>query len=77
MARSDSDSRDLASSVRAAATIVAAPRVLASIEPEPLINDPFADPLVRAAGVDFRPSARRRTRSPRRLEFGEGFDDGG
>ncbi|OBI42946.1 SAM-dependent methyltransferase [Mycobacterium kyorinense] len=53
MTRSDSDSWDLASSVGATATMVAAARALASREPEPLINDPFADPLVRAVGVEF------------------------
>lgn len=53
MTRSESDSWDLASSVGATATMVAAARALASREPEPLIDDPFADPLVRAVGVDF------------------------
>jgi methyltransferase (TIGR00027 family) len=53
MTRSDADSWDLASSVGATATMVAAARALASLEPEPLINDPFAADLVRAVGVDF------------------------
>ncbi len=53
MARSDDDSWDLASSVGATATMVAAARALASREPDPLINDPYAEPLVRAAGIDF------------------------
>lgn len=52
-ARSDGDSWDLASSVGATATMVAASRALASREPNPLINDPFAEPLVRAVGHDF------------------------
>lgn len=50
--RSDGDSWDLASSVGATATAVAARRALASKGPEPLIDDPFAEPLVRAVGVD-------------------------
>ncbi|HTI75935.1 MAG TPA: class I SAM-dependent methyltransferase [Mycobacterium sp.] len=53
MTRSDADSWDLASSVGATATMVAAARALASREPEPLIVDPFAADLVRAVGVDF------------------------
>jgi methyltransferase (TIGR00027 family) len=53
MSRTDADSWDLASSVGATATMVAAARALASREPEPLINDPFAPDLVRAVGVDF------------------------
>lgn len=53
MSRTDSDSWDLASSVGATATMVAAARALASVEDEPLIVDPFAADLVRAVGVDF------------------------
>jgi methyltransferase (TIGR00027 family) len=53
MARTDDDSWDLASSVGATATLVAAARALATADPEPLISDPYADPLVRAVGVDF------------------------
>lgn len=53
MTRSERDSWDLASSVGATATMVAAARALASKEPEPLINDPFADSLVRAVGIDY------------------------
>lgn len=51
--RTDSDSWDLASSVGATATMVAAARALASTEPGALIDDPFAAPLVRAVGVEF------------------------
>ena len=51
--RSDSDTWDLASSVGATATMVAAARAVASTEPDALIDDPFAAPLVRAVGVDF------------------------
>lgn len=53
MARSDTDSWDLASSVGATATMVAAARAMASAEPDPLINDPYAADLVRAVGVEF------------------------
>jgi len=53
MARTEQDTWDLASSVGATATMVAAARALASAEPNPIINDPFAAPLVRAVGLDF------------------------
>ncbi|MDT5066060.1 MAG: hypothetical protein QOK02_2215 [Mycobacterium sp.] len=51
MARTDGDSWDLASSVGATATMVAAQR--ATAHREKLIDDPYAEPLVRAVGVDF------------------------
>ena len=53
MARTDNDTWDLATSVGATATGVAVGRALASRADNPLINDPFAEPLVRAVGVDF------------------------
>jgi methyltransferase (TIGR00027 family) len=53
MSRTEADSWDVASSVGAPATMVAAARALASKEPNPLIEDPFAGPLVRAVGIDF------------------------
>lgn len=53
MARTDGDTWDLASSVGATATMVAAARAMASAAPSPVIDDPFAAPLVRAVGVDF------------------------
>jgi methyltransferase (TIGR00027 family) len=53
MARTDDDTWDLASSVGATATGVAVGRALASRCANPLIDDPFAEPLVRAVGVDF------------------------
>lgn len=53
MTRTDQDSWDLASSVGATATMVAAARAVASNEDNPIINDPFAAPLVRAVGLDF------------------------
>jgi methyltransferase (TIGR00027 family) len=53
MARTDNDSWDLATSVGATATMVAAARAIASKADNPLIDDQFAEPLVRAVGVDF------------------------
>ncbi|WP_108921234.1 class I SAM-dependent methyltransferase [Mycobacterium montefiorense] len=51
MARSENDTWDLATSVGATATMVAAGRARAT--KDKLIDDPFAEPLVRAVGVDF------------------------
>ncbi|MFY1620976.1 class I SAM-dependent methyltransferase [Micromonospora sp. WMMD736] len=51
--RTDNDSWDLASSVGATATMVATSRALATRSGAALINDPFAEPLVRAVGLDF------------------------
>ncbi|KWX57446.1 SAM-dependent methyltransferase [Mycobacterium sp. NAZ190054] len=53
MPRTDNDTWDLASSVGATATMVAAARAVATRAEQPVINDPFAEPLVRAVGVDF------------------------
>src|SRR4030081_428528 len=53
MARTDNDTWDLASGVGATATMVAAARAIATKAENPLIDDRFADPLVRAVGVDF------------------------
>jgi methyltransferase (TIGR00027 family) len=50
MPRTDNDTWDLASSVGVTATGVAAARALASSGPNPLIDDPFAEPLVKAVG---------------------------
>jgi methyltransferase (TIGR00027 family) len=52
MARTEGDTWDLASSVGSTATGVAAARALASKQPHPLINDPYADPLVKAVGLE-------------------------
>jgi methyltransferase (TIGR00027 family) len=52
MTRTDKDTWDLASSVGATATAVAASRAMASQHPDALLNDPWADPLVRAVGID-------------------------
>jgi methyltransferase (TIGR00027 family) len=53
MPRTDNDTWDLATSVGATATMVAAARAVATKADNPLINDRFAEPLVRAVGVDF------------------------
>lgn len=53
MPRTDNDTWDLATSVGATATMVAAARAIATKADNHLINDPFAEPLVRAVGVDF------------------------
>jgi methyltransferase (TIGR00027 family) len=61
MPRTNDDSSDLANTVQlwnrlasvgATATMVAASRALASQGPDALLDDPFADPLVRAVGLD-------------------------
>jgi methyltransferase (TIGR00027 family) len=53
MTRSDTDSWDLASSVGVTATMVAAARALATRQPDPIVDDPYAADLVRAVGIDF------------------------
>ncbi len=53
MPRAHDDNWDLASSVGTTATMVAAGRAMATKDLRGLINDPFAEPLVRAVGVDF------------------------
>jgi methyltransferase (TIGR00027 family) len=53
MTRTDQDTWDLASSVGATATMVAAARAVASAETDAIINDPFAAALVRAVGLEF------------------------
>lgn len=52
MARTEGDTWDLANSVGATATGVAAARALASRDPNPLIDDPFAEPLVKAVNTE-------------------------
>ena len=53
MPRSDDDDWDLASGVGVTATMVAAGRAMATRDPRALIDDPFAEPLVRAVGIEF------------------------
>jgi methyltransferase (TIGR00027 family) len=71
MARTDRDSWDLASSVGATATMVAAARAAASRRPDPVINDPFAGPLVRAVGLDLFTRV-----ASGELDFADVVDDG-
>jgi methyltransferase (TIGR00027 family) len=52
MVRSEKDTWDLGSSVGATATAVAASRAMASQHPDPLLDDRWADPLVRAVGIE-------------------------
>jgi len=52
MTRTDRDTWDLTSGVGATATLVAAARAAATRRLQPVINDPFAEPLVRAVGLD-------------------------
>jgi methyltransferase (TIGR00027 family) len=53
MPRTDNDTWNLATSVGATATMVAAARAIATKADNPVIDDQFAEPLVRAVGVDF------------------------
>src|SRR5258705_12221490 len=52
MVRTENDTWDLASSVGATATAVAAGRAMASQGPESLLDDRWAESLVRAVGID-------------------------
>src|ERR1700682_4541877 len=52
MTRSDNDSWDLKSSVGTTATMVPTARAVASREPNAIIADAFAAPLVKAVGID-------------------------
>jgi methyltransferase (TIGR00027 family) len=52
LTRTADDTWDLASSVGATATAVAAARATASKGPDALLDDPWAEPLVRAVGMD-------------------------
>jgi len=53
MGRTNNDSWDLVTSVGATATMVASGRARASRAENALIEDRFAEPLVRAVGIDF------------------------
>ncbi|HEX3722082.1 MAG TPA: class I SAM-dependent methyltransferase [Nitrolancea sp.] len=53
MARQSNDTWNLATSVGATATMAAAGRATASRSDGGVVNDPFAEPLVRAVGIDF------------------------
>jgi methyltransferase (TIGR00027 family) len=71
MPRTDNDTWDLASSVGATATLVAAARAVASKADNAVINDPFAEPLVRAVGVDFFTRLATGDLRPEELDGGE------
>ena len=88
MPRTHDDSWDLASSVGATATMVATSRAIASQGPEPLLDDPFAAPLVRAVGLapfirmldgelslEDDPSLKRKTRVEQMTVRTRFFDD--
>jgi len=53
MARTEGDTWDLANSVGATATMVAAARAAATRSSQPVITDEYAEPLVRAVGLDL------------------------
>ncbi len=53
MARTEGDTWDLANSVGATATMVAAARAAATRSSQPVITDEFAEPLVRAVGIEL------------------------
>jgi methyltransferase (TIGR00027 family) len=86
--RFDGDSWDPASSVGATATMVAVSRALASQGPDALLDDPLADPLVRAVGlppfihllddeveIDDNPALSRRARIEQMTVRTRFFDD--
>jgi methyltransferase (TIGR00027 family) len=52
MPHSDSRNWDLVSAIGATATLAAAARAHSTNADPPLINDPYAEPLVRAVGID-------------------------
>ncbi|OBI50395.1 SAM-dependent methyltransferase [Mycobacterium sp. E787] len=52
MPRAEGDTWDLATSVGATATMVAAARAAATRSPQPVVTDEYAEPLVRAVGLD-------------------------
>lgn len=73
MARTEGDSWDLANSVGATATMVAAARAAASKRPQPVITDDFAEPLVRAVGLDVFTKLASGELNPDELERSVGF----
>ena len=73
MARTEGDTWDLANSVGATATMVAAARAAATKRPQPVINDPFAEPLVRAVGIDAFTRIATGELAPDEVEGGVGF----
>jgi methyltransferase (TIGR00027 family) len=69
--RFEGDTWDLTSSVGVTATMVAAARAVATRSPDALINDQFAEPLVRAVGVDFFTRMANGELDPRELDDDE------
>jgi methyltransferase (TIGR00027 family) len=53
VARTDDDTWDLSGGVGATATMVAAARAMGTRDGRGVIDDPFAEPLVRAVGIRF------------------------
>lgn len=73
MARTEGDTWDLANSVGATATMVAAARAAATKRPQPVITDEFAEPLVRAVGLDVFTKLASGELDSADLEEGVGF----
>ena len=73
MARTEGDTWDLANSVGATATMVAAARAAASKRPQPVVTDEFAEPLVRAVGLDVFTKLATGELDPDDIEKGVGF----
>src|SRR6202022_107804 len=67
------DTWDLASSVGATATMVAAARAAATRSSQPVITDEYAEPLVRAVGLDVFPKLASGELDSDDLEKGVGF----
>lgn len=73
MARTEGDTWDLANSVGATATMVAAARAAATRRPQPVITDAYAEPLVRAVGLDVFTKLATGELDSDDLEAGVGF----
>ena len=73
MARTEGDTWDLANSVGATATMVAAARAAATRRPQPVITDEFAEPLVRAVGLDVFTKLASGELDSKDIEKGIGF----
>ncbi|SPM30899.1 class I SAM-dependent methyltransferase [Mycobacterium terramassiliense] len=73
MARTEGDTWDLANSVGATATMVAAARAAATRRPQPVITDEYAEPLVRAVGLDVFTKLASGELDSDELETGVGF----
>src|ERR1700677_1110916 len=73
MPRTEGDTWDLATSVGATATMVAAARAAATRRTQPVITDQFAEPLVRAVGIDLFPRRAAGELDALDVEGGVGF----